>query len=112
VRRAKTYSEPAWLTWEGDDFPRQIHSDSVVFYLSEHIYIDSDPEYKKSLAKIIQREGISYSLGEAFKLIEDGFVTSAGYYFEDGDELYPVYCDNDDPNVEWDATFVEVPFVR
>lgn len=99
------------MTWEGDDFPRQLHSDSVVFYLSEHIYFESDDEYKTSLAKQIQLEGLSYSLGEAYKMIDKGHVTRAGYYYEDEDGRYPVYCDNDDPDIDYDATFVEVPYV-
>ena len=111
MRRKKTVSEPVWLVWEGDDFPRKIHSDSVVFYLTEHVYLDSDDMTKKALARQLQREGLTYSLGESFKLIDEGWITRAGYYFEDGDELYPVYCDNDDPDAEWDATFLEVPIV-
>ena len=110
MRRKKTIAEPKWLTWEGDDFPRKIHSDSVVFYLTEHIYLDQDEIAKKALARQIQLEGLAYSLGEAFKLISDGWISRGGYYFEDDDERYPVYSD-DDALVEWDATFVEVPVV-
>jgi len=111
VRRKKTIAEPVWLTWEGDDFPRKLHSDSVVFYLTEHIYLDQDNDAKKALAKQIRLEGVTDSLGEAFKLIDQGWTTKAGYYFEDEDEMYPVYCEIDDPDIYWDATFVEVPFV-
>ena len=111
MRRKKTVSEPVWLVWEGDDFPRKIHSDSVVFYLTEHIYLDSDDSYKKSLAKQVRLEGLTDSLGEAFKLIDLGWVSKGGYYFEDGDERYPVYCELDDDLYDWDATFVEVPVV-
>jgi hypothetical protein len=111
MRRKKQVSEPVWLTWEGEDFPRKFHSDSVVFYISEHIYLDEDVVAKKSLARQIQLEGLSYSLGESLRLIEDSWVTKAGYYFEDGDEDYPVYCEIDDLDIEWDATFVEVPVV-
>jgi hypothetical protein len=111
LRKKIKTKDPVWFTWEGDDFPRKIHSDSVVFYLSEHVYMDDHESYTRSLARQIQREGISYSLAEAYKLIEQGYVTKAGYYFEDGDESFPVYCEDEDPNWEWDATFVEVPFV-
>ena len=97
--------------WEGDDFPRKTHSDSVVFYLSEHIYFDSDEGYKKSLANQIRLEGLTDSLGEAFKLISIGVISRGGYYFEDEDERCPVYCELDDDLYIWDATFVEVPVV-
>lgn len=112
MRRKKISAEPVWLIWEGDDFPRKIHSDSIVFYLTEHIYFESDPAYKKSLATQIQREGLSYSLGEAFQLIDQGWVSKAGLYYEDGDESFPVYCENDDSLIEYDVTFVEVPVVH
>ena len=111
MRVKKSTSSPTWLTWEGDDFPRQIHSDSVVLYLSEHVYFDADEEYRKSLAKQLQLEGISETLGDAYKMIESGHLTRAGYYYEDEDSIYPIYCELDDPNIDYDATFVEVPSV-
>ena len=111
MRRKKTITPPSWLIWEGEDFPRKIHSDSVVFYLAEHIYFESDPEYKKSLATQIQREGLSYSLGESFRLIDQGEISKGAIYYEDGNEAFPVYCEVDDPEADWDATFVEVPIV-
>lgn len=111
MRRQKISADPEWLIWEGDDFPRRFHSDSVVFYLSEHIYFDSDEAYKKSLANQIRLEGLTESLGEAYKFIEDSWVTKSGYYFEDGDDKFPVYCEEDDPALYYDATFVEVAHV-
>lgn len=111
MRRRKTTTTVDWLTWEGDDFPRQMHSDSVVFYLPEHVYMDQDDSYRTSLARQIQREGISYSLGESYSLIDQAFVSKAGYYFEEGNESFPVYCETEDPECDRDATFVEIPFV-
>lgn len=111
MRRKKGYAEPVWLTWEGDDFPRKFHSDSIVFYLSEHIYLDQDEIAKESLAKTILREGISFSTPHSFRLISSGWVSRAGYRFDDGDERFPVYCDNEDPDLEYDATFVEIAYV-
>ena len=111
MRRRKTIAEPRWLTWEGDDFPRKIHSDSVVFYLTEHVYLEEDDIAKKALAKQLQQEGLVYSLSEGFKLIDQGWTSREGYYFEEDDENYPVYCDHNDIDCEWDATFVEVPYV-
>jgi hypothetical protein len=108
----KKVFEPTWLIWEGDDFPRSIHSDSVVFYVNEHLVLDDDDVAKRSLAKQIQQEGISYSLGEAFSLIDTSSCTTAGYRYEDDDESnLPIYCDNDDPLLDYDATFVEISYV-
>lgn len=108
----KKVSEPTWLIWEGDDFPRGMHSDSVVFYVNEHLALDDDEIAKRSLAKQVQQEGISYSLGEAFSLVETSSQILAGYRYEDDDVLsLPIYCDNDDPDLEYDATFVEIAYV-
>lgn len=111
MRRRKTIVEPRWLTWEGDDFPRKIHSDSVVFYLTEHVYLEEDGIAKKALAKQLQQEGIVYSLSEGFRLIDDSLISREGYFFEEGCEEYPTYCSHEDENCEWDATFIEVPYV-
>jgi hypothetical protein len=111
MRRKKVLAHTEWLTWEGDDFPRELHSDSIVFYVNEHIFFDSDAEYKSSLARAIQLEGISYSLGEAFKLIDEGQISTAGYKVSQDDPNLYVYCENDDPELYYDATFIEVPFV-
>lgn len=111
MRRKKAISTPVWLIWEGDDYPRKINSDSVVFYINEHIDLDFDPLAKKSLAKSLQQEGITYSLGESYKLIEDAIIEKAGYWYPDDDDRFPTYCSMDDDNYDWDATFVEVPYV-
>lgn len=102
---------PSWLTWEGDDFPRKFDSDSVVFFLNEHVHLDDDHLAKKSLARQIQIEGLAYSLGEAFSLIDSGHIIRSGYFYEDEEDLYPIFCEDDDPNLDYDATFVEVAYV-
>lgn len=108
----KKLTGPTWLIWEGDDFPNQFHSDSVVFFVNEHLNLDDDELARQSLAKQIQQEGIVYSLSEAFKLIDQASPALAGYRYEDYDEDdFPIYCDNDDPELDYDATFVEIPYV-
>ena len=78
--RRRKISKTEWLTWEGEDFPRTFHSDSVVFYVTGHFDLNSDEELRKDLATTLQREGICSSLGESFKMITDSSVTLAGYY--------------------------------
>jgi hypothetical protein len=111
MQRKKQVIAPTWLIWEGDDFPRQLHSDSVVFYINEHTYLDNDDTAKRSLATQLQREGIVESLGQAFKLILDSIEVRGGYFYEDNDELFPIFCEYEDPNLDYDATFIEVPYV-
>lgn len=111
MQRKKQFIAPTWLMWEGGEFPRKLHSDSVILFISEHLYLDTDEVAKKSLARQLQREGLVESLGEAYTMINSGIETRAGYYYEDGDELFPVYAEYDDIELEYDATFVEVPYV-
>lgn len=111
MRRKKAISEPTWIIWDGDDFPRAIHSDSVVLYVNEHIYLDDDDLAKRSLVKTLLREGISTSTGNGYSLIDSANIFRAGYRFDDGDEVVPIYCDNDDPDLDYDATFVEIAYV-
>jgi hypothetical protein len=109
--RKKAISEPVWIIWEGDDFPRELHSDSIVFYLNEHVYLDDDDLARRSLVKSLLREGISTSTGQGYGLIESSTVTRAGYRYDDGDDIVPIYCDDNDPDLDYDATFVEVAYV-
>lgn len=109
--RRRKISKTEWLTWEGDDFPRTLHSDSLVFYVTGHFDLDSDQELRKDLAVAIQREGICSSLGSAFALLNTASVSLGGYYVEDPDMDLPSYCSLDDDNYDWDATYVEVPYV-
>jgi hypothetical protein len=110
MRRNKS-SESEWLTWEGDDFPRTFHSDSVVFYITGHFDLDEDQELRHGLARAVQREGICSSLGEAYGLLNTASVHIAGYCAEDPEADLPIYCDMDSEDYDWDATYVEVPFV-
>lgn len=110
MRRKKTTTTVDWLTWEGDDFPLE-SPDSIVFYFPERIYFEADESYKKSLARAIQLEGIVFSLGESFRLIDSGTLIRAGYRISDEDENLLIYCDDNDPELDFDATFIEVPYV-
>ncbi len=111
MRRKKVVAAPVWFIWEGEEFPRSTHSDSVVFYLSEHIYLEDDDVAKRSLATAILQEGVSESIGESYRLIDSANVIRAGYCYEDGDDRFPIYCDDEDPLLDYDATFVEVAYV-
>ncbi len=111
MRRKKAVPKPVWIIWEGEDFPREIHSDSVIFYINEHIYLDDDALARRSLVEALLREGISTSMGQGHGLIDSANISRAGYRYDDGDDIVPIYCDNDDPDLDYDATFVEVAYV-
>lgn len=107
VLKSRIPKNPTWLIWDGENFPRQGSEDSVIFYLSEHIYFDSDISYRRSLAAAIQQEGISETIGAAHRLIDAAWATKAGYSQHEG-ERFPIYYDLDDKDYERDATFMEV----
>jgi hypothetical protein len=111
MRRKKVVSEPVWIIWEGEDFPRTLHSDSVVFYINEHVYLDDDDSAMRSLVKSLLREGISTSMGNGYRLVESSTISRAGYRYDEGDNIVPIYCDDSDPDLDYDATFVEVAYV-
>jgi hypothetical protein len=112
MKRKKHFSEPTWLIWDGDYFPNELHSDSVIFYLNEHINIDDDQKIRQLLARQILQEGLADSLGEAFRFIDASNVSIGGYRYEDYDDTtFPIYCEKNDPDLDYDATFVEVPYV-
>jgi hypothetical protein len=110
VLKLRLPKDPTWITWDGDGFPRQGSEDSIIFFLSEHVYFDSDISYRRSLASAIQQEGVSETIGAAHRLIDAAWVTKAGYSYLEG-ERFPTYYDLSDEEYERDATFVEVDIV-
>jgi hypothetical protein len=110
MRRKKTTTTVDWLTWEGEDFPSE-STNSMVFFFPEHIHFEADESYRRSLARAIQLEGIVYSLGESFRLIESATLVRAGYRTSNDDANLFIYCDDNDPDLEFDATFIEVAYV-
>jgi hypothetical protein len=85
--------EALWSEWFGNGYQKS-DPNSVVFYTEGHIDIHNEI-VRRALASAIQRDGISDSLGEAFRLL-DGTVTvvigNAG--FVDG-EYELTQCEED-----------------
>lgn len=80
--------ESLWFFWDVDP-----SGHGLLFYTEEHVDLDHDV-VRKALASTLQREGISSSLSEGFRLIDKAEVI-LGYSGIDpaGDELFP--CDED-----------------
>ncbi len=110
MRRKKEYVGPTWMIWEGEDFPHSL-DDSVVFFVNEYLDLDEDHVASKALARQLQREGIVETLGSAYALIQEASIHHGGYYYADQDEIFPLYCSEEDPDLDYDATFVEIPYV-
>lgn len=113
MTRKKDIQPTHWIIWEGDEFPRKFHSDSIVFFVEEAIYLKEDVDAKKDLATAVLREGIASSLSEAHRLVEDSWVTRGGLeYIDYGSVELPVFFEIEDPGkYGWDATYVELPYV-
>lgn len=76
--------EALWSEWTGN--LHQFASDSsVVFCTIGHIDV-SNEIVKRALASALQRDGITDSLGEAFRKVEGGYMSSFGHCgYVDGD---------------------------
>jgi hypothetical protein len=57
--------ESLWFLWDLEES----RDGSLLFYTEDHVNLEHEI-VRKALASTLQREGISYSLGEAFKLID------------------------------------------
>ena len=57
--------ESLWFLWD----IKESTDGSLSFYTEEHVDIEHDV-VRKALASALQREGISYSLGHSYSLIE------------------------------------------
>jgi len=70
----KRSGETLWQEWSGEGYSK-VDSSSIVFYT--HGPVDVENEIvKRALASALQREGIVYSLGDAFKKLENADKTT------------------------------------
>jgi hypothetical protein len=104
--------ESLWSIWDGDGYVAD-NDEATVYFTQEHIDVEEDV-IKRALASSIQRDGISYSLGDSFKLV-DASIKSHLWIGTLDQEIYPEICNSAgetllgatlDNVVE--ATFVEV----
>ena len=107
--------ECLWSIWEGDGYESGF-ADSVTYYTYDHVDIDQEV-VRKALASSIQRDGLAYSLYEAFQLIESGLVL-LGRAGKEPEALYETSCDQFGESSSGAAledvvevTFVEVQYI-
>jgi hypothetical protein len=110
--------ESLWSVWEGEGLPITLSEAEVIYYTHEHVDIENEV-VRRALASSIQRDGISLSLGQSFRMIEQSVVTLGAsttfpsariptYCYENGETLYG---DMVEPEELVPTTFVEVPYV-
>lgn len=105
--------ESLWSLWEGEGYVSKLNS-PIVYYTEGHVDVDHEV-VGKALASVIQRDGIVYSLFEAYTLIDSG-VCSQGWAGSFTGEMYQEFCDEDGTTSYGSlvdnlvpVTFVEVP---
>ena len=105
--------ESLWFTWEGDEYqPAQVGSH--IYYTNGHVDLEKDV-VKGSLASLIQRDGIAFSLGNSYFMVESATVSHLAAGYADG-YYHPTIADPDGLSVRheieleglFDITIVEV----
>ena len=67
--------ESLWDEWLGSGYSNFLESsDTFVFYTKDHVSMENDL-VRRALASAIQRDGITDSLSESFKILEGSKVT-------------------------------------
>jgi hypothetical protein len=65
--------EQLWQQWHGQGYESE--TDAEVIYFT-HDHVDMDNEIvRRALASTFQRDGVSDSLGDGFKLLESAYVS-------------------------------------
>lgn len=105
--------ESLWSIWDGQGYTSS-YADSIIYSTNGHVDIEHEL-VRRALASSIQREGIAYSLGESFRLIDQA-VVSCGWVGISEDSIDEIICsesgESEDGSIlqNVDAiTFVEVP---
>jgi hypothetical protein len=105
--------ESLWSLWDGLGYTPELNS-SIVYYTEGHVDIEHEL-VRKALASSIQRDGIVYSLFEAYNSIDRGRASCVWAGLAN-DEIYQEVCNEigvTDSGAEVlelvPITFVEVP---
>jgi hypothetical protein len=105
--------ECLWSLWEGEGYDIG-QLESIVYHTEDHVDLDHEI-VRKALASSIQRDGIVYSLHEAFNLIDRGSISLGWVGDYDGNPVTPGLCSQNGSTASGlelqnirPATFVEV----
>lgn len=105
--------ECLWSIWEGEGYTPET-SYSIVYYTEDHVDLEEEV-IRRALASSIQRDGIVYSLAQAYGAINAGFVSQKWVGTFNG-EMYEEVCAESGLDAFGSAldrvvpvTFVEVP---
>jgi hypothetical protein len=107
--------ESLWSIWDGDGYAQEL-PDSTIYFTEDHVDLNEDV-VRRALASSIQRDGIAYSLGDSFKMVDASIINLSWVGTSDG-EMHQELCKPSGETYSGsmldrvvEATFVEVPFV-
>ena len=107
--------ESLWSLWDGEGYT-QGFPDSTVYYTEDHVDLEEDV-VKRALASSIQRDGLSYSLGASYRMVEMSIVSQGWVGALEGERHLEI-CDpsgetfnGENLNDVVEVTFVEVPYI-
>ena len=88
----KRPGESLWMEWDGYEYnPRK--TDPVIYYTFESV--DTTNELvRRALASALQSDGVAFSLGHGYKLLEDSIVVYKHSGLLEGEHLY-IVCSPD-----------------
>jgi len=101
-----------WEQWDGEGLEPSSES-SVVYVTYDDVDIHNDV-VKRALASCIQRDGVSDSLSDGFKMVEKGLTTFGYVGFIEGEKFpfvtdeFGETMDGDDTDYVSQATWVEI----
>ena len=105
--------ESLWSIWDGEGYT-QGFPDSTIYYTEDHVDIEEDV-VKRALASSIQRDGLSFSLGTSFRMVETSIVSHGWVGALEGERHLEI-CDpqgetysGEQLDAVVEVTFVEVP---
>ena len=84
------HGEHLWQSWEGEGYFSDTHSELIYFTVGD---VDVDNEIvRRALASTLQRDGVSDSLSDGFKLLATSYTQGGFAGFLPDDSEYTV-CD-------------------
>lgn len=80
--------EALWFPWDGEEYEQQL-LDPYIYQTEGHVDLENEV-VRKALASTLQRDGIAFSLGAAYGLVDQSVHTFAYGGAVDGDHVRTV----------------------
>lgn len=88
--------ESLWFIWDGDEYEPQ-NAENYLYYTEDHIELEEEVVIN-ALASSLQRDGVTYSMGQGVNLLNSAIVVKTFVGFIDGD-YQPTICTEDGVSV-------------